>query len=292
MADISTITVNGSLYDIKDVNARNSSSWSYETEWNGDTSDFTSIRFMGADFYRIQDAIELEQGSVLMANLTGMLQLFQAKDSSFMEELAFVLPMLDMASGSSLNPGNVFVSSFSMTGAIKDMLLEEMFAEIDNIEVQSAIEQELADLENANVHFGISIMLAEVGGLAPFAFCNVPQDTQIGPYLCDFFGIPEELNVMPAGLWARHTTITNTTTDENGETVEQEITLYPTIFLSSSLTGIKLFNTYFNNLFSMQSTPFGLRNRNMTLEESIKTGDGKLIFKALINTLKSKNENI
>lgn len=291
MASISEIKLNGNLYDIKDAYARNSSSWRYETEWNGDTSDFTSMRFMGADFYRIQDAIELEQESILMANLTGMLQLLQVKDSSFIEVIAIVSPMLDMASGSSLNPGNVFVSSFSMAGAIKDMLLEEMFAEIDNIEIQSAIEQELADLENANIHFGISIMLEQMGE-APFAFCNVPQDTQIGPYLCDFFGIPEELNVMPAGLWARHTTITNTTTDENGETVEQEITLYPTIFLSSSLTGTKLFNTYFNNLFSMQSTSFGLRNRNMTLEESIKTGDGKLIFKALINTLKSKNENI
>ena len=287
MADISTITVNGSLYDIKDVNARNSSSWRYETEWNGDTSDFTSIQFMGADFYRIQDAIELEQGSVLMANLTGMLQLFQANaNSSFMEKLAIVLPMLDMASGSSLNPGNIFSSSFSMVGLIKDMLLEELFAEIDDIEIQSAIKQELADLENANIHFGISIMLEQMGE-APFAFCNVPQDTQIGPYLCDFFGIPEELNVMPAGLWARYTTITNTTTDENGETVKQEITLYPTIFLSSSLTGTKLFNTYFNNLLSMQITPF-----NLTLEESIKTGDGKLIFKALINTLKSQRESI
>jgi hypothetical protein len=199
--------------------------------------------------------------------------------------------MLDVASGSSLNPGNIFSSSFSMVGAIKDMLLEEMFAGIDDIEIQSAIEQELADLENANVHFGISLILEEMGE-APFAFCNVPQDTQIGPYLCNFFGIPEELSVMPAGLWARHTTMTNTTTDENGETVEQEIIVYPAMFLSSSLTGTKLFNAYFNGLTGLQSAPFDLRNRDMTLEESIKTGDGKLIFKALMNTLKSQKENI
>lgn len=60
MADISKVKVNGTLYDIKDVNARNSSSWRYETEWNGDISDLESIKFMGEDFYRIQDAIELE----------------------------------------------------------------------------------------------------------------------------------------------------------------------------------------------------------------------------------------
>lgn len=226
-----------------------------------------------------------------MANLTGMLELLSANvDSSFMEVIVLISPMLDMAAGSSLNPGSIFGSSFSMAGAIKDMLLEELYAEISDIEIQSAIEQELTDLENANVHFGVSLMLEGVGE-APFAFCNIPQDTQIGPYLCEFFGIPEELSVMPAGLWARCTTMTNTTTDENGETVEQEIILYPTIFLSSSLTGTKLFNTYFNNISSLQ-TMLDLRNRDMTLEESIKTGNGKLIFKALKNTLKSKNENI
>lgn len=287
MADISKVKVNGMLYDIKDVNARNSSSWRYETEWNGDTSDLASIRFMGTDFYRIQDAIELEQDSVLMANLPGMIQLFSTKNSSIVEMLGFLPSILDMASGSSLNPGSIFISGFSMKGVIRDMILQELFASIDDVETQAAIEQELIDLENVNVHFGISIMLGEMNE-APFTFCNVPQDTQIGPYLCEFFGIPEEMSVMPAGLWARYTTITNTTTDENGGTVEQEIVLYPTVFLSSSLTGTKLFTIYFNNFMgALQTMPLSLEDNSMTLEESIKTGDGKLIFKALMNTLKS-----
>lgn len=220
-----------------------------------------------------------------MANLLGMTKLLST--NADFQELALMSPVLDMTSGSSLNPGSVFISGFSMRGIIRDMMLQELFASIPDVEIQSAIEQELIDLENANVHFGISLMLESMNE-TPFAFCNVPQDTQIGPYLCEFFGIPEEMNVMPAGLWARYTIITNTTTDESGETVEHETFLYPTVFLSSSLTGTKLFHIYFNNLMSaVQTMPLSLEDNSMTLEESVKTGDGKLIFKALMDTLKS-----
>lgn len=69
MADISTITVNGSLYDIKDSVARNSDAAQIVCVWDGNTDGLNS--FSPDDmysYYRISDAIEMSNDQILVGN--------------------------------------------------------------------------------------------------------------------------------------------------------------------------------------------------------------------------------
>lgn len=196
MADISTITVNGNLYDIKDSVARNGDAAQIVCIWDGNIDGLDGFSpDTTYSYYRVSDAIKMSNDQMLIGNSStlhiGLIMSSSSSSSTTGLDSEFTLmAMMPTLLGVNLGPANMIDSSCNMQ---EQSAFGQICIDMFGSSATPELEAELRELSNVGIQLGLNLQSRLM------MYINAPQECTL-VHLANFLYGIESLTI-PAGLW-------------------------------------------------------------------------------------------